>query len=116
MGYDLTRLLIGSEGTLAVITEATLKLTALPSAVAGITAYFQDLESCATTITQIMALPQLPSALEFLDAGSLNLIRGRHPDMLPDDANAMLMIEVDGSEHDIAMTVNSILIPAKRTA
>src|SRR5690606_22226405 len=46
VGYDLTRLLIGSEGTLAVVTEATLKLTALPTAVAGITACFHDLESC----------------------------------------------------------------------
>lgn len=109
VGYDLTRLLIGSEGTLAVITEATLKLTALPDAVAGITAHFRDLTSCTTAIVKIMALPQLPSALEFLDSGSLNLIRGHYPDMLPINANAMLMIETDGSCSDISDTVAAIL-------
>ncbi|MCB1983831.1 MAG: FAD-binding protein [Burkholderiales bacterium] len=113
VGYDLTRLLIGSEGTLAVITEATLKLTALPGAVAGITAYFQDLNSCTRAIVQIMSLPQLPSALEFLDAGSLNLIRNRYPDMLPQQANAMLMIEADGSESELAATISAILNACK---
>jgi len=109
VGYDLTRLLIGSEGTLAVITEATLKLTALPGTVAGITAYFQDVTGCAAAIVRIMALPQLPSALEFLDAGSLNLVRNHYPDMLPHDANAMLMIEVDGSSHEVSDAIAAIL-------
>ncbi|MGZ0020014.1 FAD-binding oxidoreductase [Nitrosomonas sp. wSCUT-2] len=109
VGYDLTRLLIGSEGTLAVITEATLKLTALPHAVTGITAHYRDLSSCTAAIVKIMTLPQLPSALEFLDAGSLNLIRGRYPDMLPADTHAMLMIEVDGSGRDMAESVAAIL-------
>lgn len=109
VGYDLTRLLIGSEGTLAVITEATLKLTALPRAVTGITAHFRNLSSCTAAIVKIMALPQLPSALEFLDAGSLNLIRGRYPDMLPVDTHAMLMIEVDGSNLDMTESVAAVL-------
>ena len=109
VGYDLTRLLIGSEGTLAVITEATLKLTALPGVIAGITAHFRDLPSCTSAIVKIMSLPQLPSALEFLDSGSLNLIRGRYPDMLPSDTHAMLMIEVDGSNNDISDAITAIL-------
>ena len=109
VGYDLTRLLIGSEGTLAVITEATLKLTALPVAVAGITAHFRDLTSCTAAIVNIMTSPQLPSALEFLDSGSLNLIRNHYPDMLPTDTHAMLMIEVDGSRSDITDAISAIL-------
>lgn len=113
VGYDLTRLLIGSEGTLAVITEATLKLTALPGTVAGITAYFQDVTGCAAAIVRIMALPQLPSALEFLDAGSLNLVRNHYPDMLPYDANAMLMIEVDGSSHEVSDAIAAILFACR---
>ncbi len=113
VGYDLTRLLIGSEGTLAVITEATLKLTALPAAIAGITAYFRDLNSCTEAIVKIMSLAQLPSALEFLDTGSLSLIRHRYPDMLPTDAHAMLMIEVDGTESEIQHTVVHILNACK---
>lgn len=109
VGYDLTRLLIGSEGTLAVVTEATLKLTALPQAIAGITAHFSDTASCAAAVVSIMALPQLPSALEFLDNRSLDLIRGKYPDMLPAHSNAMLMIEVDGSTSDIEAPIANIL-------
>ncbi len=109
VGYDLTRLLIGSEGTLAVITEATLKLTPLPQAIGGITAHFRDAASCAAAIVSIMSLSQIPSALEFLDKGSLNLIRGRSPDMLPADTGAMLMIEVDGSPREIIDSSTAIL-------
>ena len=101
VGYDLTRLLIGSEGTLAVITEATLKLTPLPQSTGGITAHYRDIRSCAQAITAIMEQPKIPSALEFLDHASLGLIRGRNPGLLPEDTQAMLMIEVDGSAYEI---------------
>ncbi|MEQ1721055.1 MAG: FAD-linked oxidase C-terminal domain-containing protein [Nitrosomonas sp.] len=109
VGYDLTRLLIGSEGTLAVITEATLKLSALPSLIAGITAHFSHLSSCTTAIVNIMALSQLPSALEFLDARSLDLIRHHYPEMLPKETRAMLMIEVDGSHIDVPDSICAII-------
>ena len=109
VGYDLTRLLIGSEGTLAVITEATLKLTPLPQAIGGLVAHFRDTSSCAAAIVSIMSLPQVPSALEFLDTGSLDLIRSRSPKILPDDSSAMLMIEVDGSSREINETSTAIL-------
>lgn len=109
VGYDLTRLIVGSEGTLAVIVEATLKLTPLPGKTGGITAQFQDTVSCAHAIAAIMAQPLVPSALEFLDNNALNLIRGRHPGMLPDDMRALLMIEVDGSASEIAEATEAIL-------
>ncbi|AKH39223.1 MULTISPECIES: FAD-binding oxidoreductase [Nitrosomonas] len=109
VGYDLTRLLIGSEGTLAVITEATLKLTPLPEKQGGLVAYYCDAISCAAAIVAIMGIPRGPSALEFLDAGSLNLIRARFPDLLPSNCQAMLMIEVDGSQTEISETIHNIL-------
>jgi D-lactate dehydrogenase len=109
VGYDLTRLIIGSEGTLAVITEATLKLSPLPPCTEGITAHYRDAASCAQAIIAIMSRPQVPSALEFLDAGSLDLIRAHHPGMLPDDSRAMLMIEVDGTQNEIAAAREAIL-------
>lgn len=109
VGYDLTRLIIGSEGTLAIVTEATLKLTPLPHATAGITAQFKDTVSCAHAIAAIMAQPFVPSALEFLDNGALNLIRNRHPGMLPDAAHAFLMIEVDGAKSELPPAVEAII-------
>ena len=79
VGYDLTRLIVGSEGTLGVIVEATLKLTPLPRATGGLTAQFKDTVSCAHAIAAIIAQPFVPSALEFLDNNALDLIRNRHP-------------------------------------
>jgi D-lactate dehydrogenase len=110
VGYDLTRLLVGSEGTLAVITEATLKLTPLPEALGGITAYYRDVASCAQAVVKIMALSQTPSALEFLDLGSLNLIRCKSPDLVPAGAAAMLMIEVDGPARHIPELCNAVVL------
>ncbi len=109
VGYDLTRLIVGSEGTLAVIVEATLKLTPLPRTTGGITAQFKDTVSCAHAIAAIMAQPFIPSALEFLDNNALNLIRGRHPGMLPEDMRALLMIEVDGSQSEVAEATTAVI-------
>lgn len=109
VGYDLTRLIVGSEGTLAVIVEATLKLTPLPRTTGGITAQFKDTVSCAHAIAAIMAQPFIPSALEFLDNNALNLIRGRHPGMLPEDMRALLMIEVDGSQSEVAEATEAVI-------
>lgn len=109
VGYDLTRLIVGSEGTLAVIVEATLKLTPLPRAVGGLTAQYRDTTSCAHAIAAIMAQPFVPSALEFLDNNALNLIRNRHPGMLADDMRALLIIEVDGSEQETVEATEAIL-------
>ena len=113
VGYDLTRLIIGSEGTLAVVTEATLKLTPLPKQTGGITAEFVDTYSCAKAIAAIMAQPYTPSALEFLDNGALNLIRNKHKNLLPENAKAYLMIEVDGSQQEIIEATEAILLACK---
>lgn len=94
VGYDLTRLLVGSEGTLALITEATLKLTPLPQAQRSLRACYADVSTAAAAVARIMAQPVLPCALEFMDAAALRLVRERGAE-LPDTAGAMLLIDVD---------------------
>ncbi len=96
VGYDLTRLLIGSEGTLAVITEATLKLIPLPEAKRTLQAVYQDIASAAAAVSAIMAQPVIPCTLEFIDGQAIEMIRSYSQAELPEGAGAMLMIEVDG--------------------
>ncbi len=98
VGYDLTRLIIGSEGTLAVVTEATLRLTPLPEARRTLRAVYAGVEAAARAVARLMALPSLPCALEFMDRAALELVRGHQPVALPAGAGALLMIETDGPE------------------
>lgn len=108
VGYDLTRLLIGSEGTLAVITEATLKLTPLAEAKRVLQAIFKDIHSAAHAVSAIMAQAFTPCALEFIDGNAINMVREYSDVVLPDSAGAMLMIEVDGPTSALDSGVNSI--------
>jgi len=96
VGYDLTRLLIGSEGTLAVITQATLKLTPLAEAKRTLRASFADIHAAAGAVSAIMAQPLTPCALEFLDGSAIAMARHVADLGLPAGTGALLMIEVDG--------------------
>lgn len=107
-GYDLTRLLIGSEGTLAIITEATLKLTPLPEATALLQLWYSDIQAAGVVISAIMAQPIIPSALEFLDFGALELLRTHSTIHIPAGAAALLLVEIDEARVALSHSLQAI--------
>jgi D-lactate dehydrogenase len=108
VGYDLTRLLIGSEGTLAVITEATLKLTPQPQSKRTLQAVYTDMHTAAQAVSRIMAQPIVPCALEFIDGRAIEMVRAHSQAALPEGAGALLMIEVDGAESAMEEAVDAV--------
>jgi len=96
VGYDLTRLLVGSEGTLAVITKIRLKVLPLPEDVLTLLVLFKDIESSGAAVSRIIASKIIPSTLEFMDNESIKAVEAYKPIGLPRDAGALLLIELDG--------------------
>ncbi len=113
-GYDLTHLLVGSEGTLGLIVEATLKLAPLPPHRASLRALYADVASAAAATARIMAQPNTPAMLEFMDAACIRLAREVGGTDLP-DAGALLMIEADGDAATLPHAV-AVLAQAARGA
>ena len=109
VGYDLTRLLVGSEGTLALITEATLRLLPLPAAQATLRAVYDNTANACAAVQRVMAQHHTPSALELMDPYALAAVRamGAARD-LPEGSNALLMVEVDGEAITIPDQVQAI--------
>jgi glycolate oxidase subunit GlcD len=107
VGYDLTRLIIGSEGTLAIVTEATLKLTPRAEAKRTLQAIYATVRDSAMAVSRVMAQPIIPCALEFIDGASIDMIRGHAQVELP-QAGALLMIEVDGPEVAMQSAVDAV--------
>ena len=113
VGYDLTRLFIGSEGTLGIITQATLKLTPLAEAKRTLQISYNSIHSAAQAVSAIMAQPVTPYALEFIDRNAIDMIRDYSSASLPSDAGALLMVELDGSESCLEAGLASINRAAK---
>ncbi|MEX1303348.1 MAG: FAD-linked oxidase C-terminal domain-containing protein, partial [Desulfotignum sp.] len=97
-GYDLTRLIVGSEGTLAVVTRITLRLLPKPAYVATLAVCFDDMVTAALAVSGIMRRAVIPRCVEYLDEASLSLVRDQLQFDLPAQARALLILELDGDE------------------
>lgn len=94
-GYDVTSLLVGSEGTLGVFTEITLKLVHAPTEVATVLALYPDVRTAAAAVERVVENGIVPRCLEMMDEDTLEAVR-RHGVSVDARAKAMLLVEVDG--------------------
>ena len=113
-GYRLAQLFVGSEGTLGVITEATLRLVPAPSYRSVALAAFASIEAAASGVAALLGSGYLPAALELLDASSIAYVHDLLPPEFPVGAEAILLIEQDGGDvravDDELSKVQSVLV------
>ncbi len=109
VGYDLARLLTGSEGTVAVFTKIRLKILPMPEEVITLLAVFSDLEASGQAVTNIMSSRIIPRTLEFMDHEAIVAVENFKPVGLSRDAEAILLIELDGHPAPITRDAERIV-------
>jgi glycolate oxidase len=98
VGYDLTQLLVGSEGTLAIITKITVRLMPKPAANATMLATFGGIRAAVDAVSELIRRRVVPAAVELIDRDSLDAVQGKlSPDLVPPGTEAALIVEVDGT-------------------
>jgi glycolate oxidase len=98
VGYDLTQLLVGSEGTLAIITRITLRLIPKPPAVATLLAMFPDIQHAVDAVSELVKRRVVPAAIELIDRDSLEAVQKHTGTSIADaDTRAVLIVEADGT-------------------
>jgi len=98
VGYDLTKLLCGSEGTLGIITRIVIKLLPLPEAKKTMLVLFDSIDGAARAVSAITRAKIIPTTLEFMDGRTIDCVRQATDLDVPEEANAVLIIEVDGDK------------------
>jgi len=102
VGYDLTHLLVGSEGTLGVITKIILRLVPPPAARQTLAAGFASLAAAAEAVGNLLRAGVAPASLEFLDAPTLKCVADLLPFPLPQEVSAFLFVALEGHPGDVA--------------
>jgi glycolate oxidase len=100
-GYDITGLLVGSEGTLGLVTEIDVRLMRLPEAVRVCVAAFADVESASEAVSAIIGAGIIPVALEIMDRLITQAVEAHYHAGFPDDAGAVLLVEIAGPRDDM---------------
>lgn len=108
-GMDLLGVVVGSEGTLGIITEAVLRLTPLPQAYRTLLGIFDELPPAVEAVSAVVAARILPATLEIMDRNTLQAIIASEPSTLPEDAGGVLLVEVDGDPRELDAQVESIV-------
>jgi glycolate oxidase len=107
-GYDLRGFVVGSEGTLGMVTAVCVRLTPVPPAVRTLLLDFARVEDCATTVSAVIGRGVVPAALEMMDRGIVRAVENFAHAGYPVDAAAVLLIEVDGTEAGVAAQTREI--------
>jgi glycolate oxidase len=100
-GYDLTGALIGSEGTLGIVTAVDVRLLRLPAAVRVSVAAFANVESASSAVSAIIAAGIVPTALEIMDALIVRLVEAQYHAGFPENAGAVLLTEIAGGHEEM---------------
>jgi glycolate oxidase len=108
VGYDLTKLICGSEGTLAVITKIIIKLLPLPEAKKTMLVMFDSIDGAAKAVSAIIRNKIIPTTLEFMDGRTIDCVRQATDLQVPEAARALLIIEVDGDREFLAKQAKRI--------
>lgn len=107
-GYDLTGLLTGSEGTMALVTKATVRIMRKPEAVKTLLAIYNTVDDCGTTVSEITARAITPAALEMLDGPMLQMVEEAVHAGYPLDAAGVLLIELEGLKEAVEEQVEEV--------
>jgi glycolate oxidase len=113
-GYDMTRFLVGSEGTLAVVTKVIVKLVPLPETKRTLVAYYHNLVDAARTVEKVIASKIIPATMEFLDQSTMKVVDDYAKLGLPLEMKSMLLIEQDGAEDQVVRDIERIAEIAKQ--
>lgn len=108
VGYDLTRLIVGSEGTLGIITRMVLRLLPLPEVVRTLSGVFGRIQDATGTVCEIVRCGITPRTVEYMDQAAIRCVEDYLKIGLPVDAGAMLLIEVDGSRSSADAAVQQL--------
>ena len=108
-GYNMTQLFVGSEGTLGIITQATIRLIPKPDAKRVMLAYFDTLEDTSRTVNDIISNLITPSVIDLMDNNTLKTIESFYPCNLKTDKTAALLIEIDGFKEILDSQYNKII-------
>ncbi len=109
VGYDLVRLLTGSEGTLAVFTKIRLRVLPQPEDIVTLLAVFPLLDSAGDAVRAVIRANVIPRALEFMDRLAIEAVEQFSPTGLPQSAGALLLIELDGHPHAITREAGKVV-------